>query len=244
MKPYYALICCALILWGCQSEEKISFSTKTVIEDACENCAKVTIKIPEAMPEGPLSDSINQHISDFVIRVMNFSEDVTSSTIEDGIKSFKKEYAELKQEFPESTMGYEADIEGIVSYQSEEIFSLRFDTYMFTGGAHGYGSTSYLNIDAKTGKLLDDAALFKDLEGFKKYAEQAFRAQEHIPASDNINSTGFMFEQDAFHLPNAIGFNKDGLHLIYNAYEIASYADGAKEINFSFADLTPYLTVK
>ncbi len=39
-------------------------------------------------------------------------------------------------------------------------------------------------------------------------------------------------------------FNEKGLLLYYNTYEVASYADGPKELQFTFKELEPYLKVK
>ena len=35
-----------------------------------------------------------------------------------------------------------------------------------------------------------------------------------------------MFEEDRFSLPENLGFTPGGLELLYNPYEVASYADG------------------
>jgi hypothetical protein len=50
-----------------------------------------------------------------------------------------------------------------------------------------------------------------------------------------------MFKNDKFHLPQNIFYTEEGLLLYYNSYEAASYADGPKEILFSYDEVSKYL---
>ncbi|TFG74190.1 MAG: DUF3298 domain-containing protein, partial [Flavobacteriales bacterium] len=65
-----------------------------------------------------------------------------------------------------------------------------------------------------------------------------------IPLDKPINQTGLMFEQDTFYLPENIGFTKDGLQLLYNPYEVASYADGTIVLTLSYQEVGPFLSDK
>ncbi|MEX0362627.1 MAG: RsiV family protein, partial [Allomuricauda sp.] len=113
--------------------------------------------------------------------------------------------------------------------------------YTFTGGAHGYSAVTFLNFDKIKGQETEQWELFEDEEGFVNYAETKFRIQEGIPQDANINGTGFMFEGDHFHLSENLGYTQDGIQLIYNQYEIASYADGPKILTIPFAEANKYL---
>ena len=75
-------------------------------------------------------------------------------------------------------------------------------------------------------------------------AEAKFRSQEKIPATQSINSTGFMFDGEAFYLPENIGFTPKGIQLLYNQYEVASYADGPIILTLPYEEVKEYLTVK
>src|SRR5690606_11666613 len=65
-----------------------------------------------------------------------------------------------------------------------------------------------------------------------------------IPATESINSTGFMFENDVFYLPRNIGFTDDGLLLVYERYEVASYADGPIRLTFPYPEIGRFLKLK
>jgi len=115
------------------------------------------------------------------------------------------------------------------------------NSYTFTGGAHGYGAATFLNFDKQQAIELENYELFSDIEGFTAHVETKFRETQQIPIDDNINATGFMFTNDAFHLPENLGFTKDGIQLIYNQYEVASYADGPIELTIPFAEVNLFL---
>ena len=53
-----------------------------------------------------------------------------------------------------------------------------------------------------------------------------------------------MFEDEKFQLPQNIFFTDKGLLLYYNSYEIASYADGPKELLFSYKEVNDYLLIQ
>ncbi len=60
-------------------------------------------------------------------------------------------------------------------------------------------------------------------------------------AYESINSTGFWFENDRFYLPESIGLSKTNLLLVYNQYEIASYAGGPVALKIPLEELKEYL---
>jgi hypothetical protein len=166
------------------------------------------------------------------------------STIEAAITSFKNGYTMQKNKFPDETIGWEAKIDGEVAYEDENIVTIQLRAYIFTGGAHGYAPTRFLNFDKKKGLELENWELFKDQDVFMRFAETKFRIQEHVPQGKPINSTGFMFDDNRFYLSENIGFTKDGLKLFYDQYEVASYADGPIVVNLPFNEVRDYLTFK
>ena len=72
-------------------------------------------------------------------------------------------------------------------------------------------------------------------------------AQKHFVKSleveeDNLTMEDFFFGKP-FQLPENIGFSDDGLVLLYNAYEIASYNQGYTEFIIPFDDVESYLKI-
>lgn len=231
----------ALIV-SCQDNNDITFETLTLVNTRCKECPEVSIEVPNALGNNKLAKSINLTLQEEVISKLTFDDEITAETIPEAIDSFTNGYFELKKIYPDETIGWKAKINGVVTYEDNELLTIELQSYLFTGGAHGYGSTNFLNFSKKRGKEMDDWELFKDKEGFERYAETQFRLQQDIPVNKPINSTGFMFEKDHFYLPENIGFTEKGLKLLYNQYEVASYADGPIELTLPYKDIQKFLS--
>ncbi|MGW9684343.1 DUF3298 domain-containing protein [Flagellimonas sp. 2504JD1-5] len=244
MKKAFRLLLLFLPLLGCENDEKLTFEPIHLSNETCEGCPKIDIAIPKALDETILSNRINTALEEEIILLLSFDEEQEITTIDNAITSFTTSFKELKSKFSDETMGWEAKVESDVSYEDNDMLTLYFNAYSFTGGAHGYGSTSFLNFDKRKATELENWELFDDLEGFLKFAEIKFRIQEDIPQDDNINATGFMFERDAFHLSENVGYTKEGITLLYNQYEVASYADGPITLTIPYAEANKYLRRK
>lgn len=235
-----------LLLWlaiGCQSETKLTFEPLELEGEECGECPNIQINVPNALDESPVAMAINRALREEVISILSFSEGQDIDNVDKAIASFSNSYKELKSKFPDE-VGWEAEINGKVVYEDGNIVTVMVNSYSFTGGAHGYASTSFLNFDKRKGSELENRELFDDMEGFEKFAETKFRIQEEIPQGKNINATGFMFEGDTFHLSQNIGYTKEGLQLIYNQYEVASYADGPIVLTLPYNEVNVYLKRK
>ncbi|MBC8766659.1 DUF3298 and DUF4163 domain-containing protein [Arenibacter sp. BSSL-BM3] len=244
MKIKFAYLFIVLFLWNCKNDERITFEPIEFTSENCTNCPKVTIHIPKALDESPISATINNSLQEEVISMLIYDDEIEATNIEEAIQSFKNGYLELKKIYPDEPVGWEADIEGKVTYEDKNILTIQVNSYSFTGGAHGFSSTRFLNFDKAKGLELENMELFKDSLEFQNFVEGKFRAQEKIPATGSVNATGFMFEDDEFHLPQNIGFTQEGLQLFYEQYEVASYADGPIILTLSYKEIKPYLKLK
>ncbi|CAM3943860.1 DUF3298 and DUF4163 domain-containing protein [Flavobacterium weaverense] len=224
--------------------EEQSFQKKTTLP-CTGDCPSISVKIPVANAVPVVADSINKKVFSVLKEIIYFGEKPYTSKDYNGLlTSFINSYEKLQKEFPKDKFGWEADIKGSVKYQSENILNIEINHYTYTGGAHGYQGLRSLLFDPNTGKSIINDELFIDKASFKALAEKKFRAKYKIPASKSINSTGLMFEKEMFQLPQNIFFTDKGLLLYYNSYEVASYADGAKELLLSYTEVNDYLAVK
>lgn len=247
MKNYLFIIFLCLIFTSCKKE--LSFENETFEEKStvpCANdCPKITIEVPIAKNIKGTSDSINKKVFAVIKEIVFFEEDsVKVDDYKSLAKSFIASYEEMHQKFPNDTFGWEAKIIGNVEFESDQVLNLKIDHYTFTGGAHGYQGYRSLLFDKKTGKTIFNKQLFKNENEFKAFAEKNFRSKYKIPEKANINATGLMFENDKFQLPQNIFYTSAGLLLYYNSYEAASYADGPKELLFSYDKVSKYLVYK
>ncbi|MEH6680764.1 MAG: DUF3298 and DUF4163 domain-containing protein [Sediminicola sp.] len=228
-------------LQGCKKDDRITFEPIAYKSDPCAACPKVEINIPNALEETPISQTINNSLKEEIIFLLTFEEGVDVTSIEEALSSFKRAYLDQKNTFLDESIGWEAKIDGEVTHEDKNILTIQVKAYVFTGGAHGYSPTRFLNFNKVKGLEMDNLDLFKDQEAFLRFAEARFRQQEGVPQDTDINSTGFMFEDNIFHLPENMGFTQTGLQLFYDQYEIASYADGPIVVDIPMVEVKPFL---
>jgi len=232
-----------------ENEKKdLSFSSK-IIEKRLNDCLPengectfISLTYPVAENGYGGAEKINKEIEDLIVRTIDFQDEGHSEKPEELVENFIRDYEETANEFPEYELPWEATVIGKINYRSPGVVSIKFNTDMFTGGAHGYRSTNYLNFDPETGKALKRSDLFNS--DFIDYVEKDFRQKKNIPLDSNINSTGMFFENDEFHLPANIGITKDEIILHYNAYEIAPYSAGNFVLTYPKTEIEQYLKIK
>jgi hypothetical protein len=224
----YTLII-SLFSQTCQEEKTLEFKEINVTTSTNK---VVEINIPEAFGNQEVSDKINKRINQIIISSLSINDDTETSslTISETIDLFNKEYSSFKNDFPESVMEWDAQVDGEIMYQSDEIVSIAITTYLNTGGAHGNLIIKFLNFDVYTGKQLKNEDLFQDYISFTEIAKDYFN--EEIADKKEM-----YFEPDNFKLPENIGFNDEGVILLYNTYEVAPYASGITEISIPWEDL-------
>ena len=177
-----------------------------------------------------LTNTINNTITNHVINALKIGdqEGDNSQTIEESIKNFNVGFELFKKDFPEAHP-WDAQVNGEVMCQSPEVISISLSSYLNTGGAHGNLTITFLNFDAKTGKPIKNEDLLSNLDDFKKIAKDYFE--------DTIENKGVLFNPVSFQLPDNIGFNEEGIILLYNTYEIAPYATGIIEFTISYDEI-------
>ncbi|MCF4100729.1 DUF3298 and DUF4163 domain-containing protein [Gillisia sp. M10.2A] len=232
---------------GCKNEPAELIFEELAIEQVSEmnckpeeeNCAFISLHTPWVLDPGTLGKEVNYLIEKHIIHLVDFQEEEDFKSLEALSQSFIDNYEQTAKEFPEYNIPWEASVEGVITHNSPELITIKYNLAIFTGGAHGYTSVSYLNINPDNGQRLLNKDLFT--EEFEAYAEALFREKNEIGKGESINSTGFFFENDEFQLPQNIGFTKDKLILQYNAYEVASYAEGGIRLEIPMVQATPFL---
>ena len=240
-----------LAITSCKDEVPLVFSSESFTEetfDICKtvSCPEITINYIEALGDKSVTEKINSEITSYIIAALNIGEDTVprAKTINEAASDFIKVARLHAADFPDMSAEYFAEINVSESYNSNEIVSFEMHHYLYTGGAHGSGNAFFLNIDPRTGNEIPSEALFKNSIDFTAFAEKKFRESNKIPADESINSTGFWFEDDRFYLPDTMGLTETSFILIYNQYEIASYAEGPVELEIPLKEVKEYLNYK
>ncbi|TQD40530.1 DUF3298 and DUF4163 domain-containing protein [Haloflavibacter putidus] len=241
------------IFWSCKedpksqpepqphTEEKESFSLipkNLSVQDfaACKDKACPEIRITYAEVKGNYTHAaeLNQALKRHLVGIVdaNLQMDLNNADLKKAVNYFIEDYFKFKTEFDATNIGYELEMEQSLLAETPQLLSFKTKFYIFTGGAHGYGATNYLNFDRESGKILTKKDLFTDIDAFQEYAEEKFREKYHIAKGESINATGFLFEENEFKLPQNIGFTEDEVLLLYHPYEAASYAEGSLKLRF------------
>ena len=247
------LLLLLLLVVSCKNEPEkkelppLEFEAVSVIKkygEGCHtddfNCSIISLDLPKASGPEQVAEKINARLREHVFSLV-FSEEATEAqTYEEYAKEFIANKKRVEEEFGEA-VPWKAIVTGEVISEFENLVSIAVVSEIFTGGAHGYASTSFFNFDPHTGEAFEHGDLFT--EEFVDYAEKAFREQTGIPEGEPINSTGFWFEEEVFKLPINIGITEEEVILIYNSYEIASYAEGDFRLEFPLEEVEPYLKI-
>ncbi|MCL5246310.1 DUF3298 and DUF4163 domain-containing protein [Cellulophaga sp. 20_2_10] len=244
MNHKFFLFLFLVVLIGCNNKKEISFEALHISTEKEINKPLVIVNVPKAIKDTKVAAAINQVIKDKIIALLIFDDDIAVDNIDDAISSLNEEFLSVKEKIPGDATRWEVTINGEVVYETDKIITIDLETYEFTGGAHGYESSILLNFDVVKGELIPNEELFASKEAFYNLAETKFRTQEKIPAEGPINDTGFMFEEEVFMLPINIGYTKDGLRLLYNTYEVGSYADGQIEVLLPYTEVNQMLAIK
>lgn len=236
MKKIVPIIVLFLLLVACKKEVNLRF---TESNSTYKINAVVEINIPKAEGEKTVSFAINSKIENHIANVLNFSEDHSDSLkLEDAIVKFDSEYNEFKNDFEENALIWEAIFDGEVIYQSAELICVAINGYTNTGGAHGNMNITLYNFDAQTGEIIEVKDLINNIDQFTDVVKSYFI--EEIEEDGESEFADFFFG-DEFHLPANIGFTDEGLLILYNVYEIASYAQGITEFTIPFEEVDAYL---
>ncbi len=230
-----------ILLIGCKNKQEITFEELQITNEVCDDCPKVNIQIPKATGNTKIAKIINTTLEQELITLLDYDDSFEVTTLSEALVSFKSGYKEIQQFYDDETALWEVKIQGVVIFEDPNFLTLEIDASIFTGGAHGYHSKRLLNFDKQLATTIENEELFTDIEAFQKFAEQTFRDKEGIPSDKPINYTGFMFEEEIFHLPENMGFTAEGLKLLYNQYEIASYADGVIELVLPHSEIENFI---
>tara|TARA_R100001369_G_scaffold91964_2_gene134947 strand:- start:825 stop:1577 length:753 start_codon:yes stop_codon:yes gene_type:complete len=228
-----------VILNSCTSEVKATTFKNASIDNSFD--ADISAAFNKATGNSELSKAINANIENTIISTISSPE--SKSDLKTVLKDFNSEFVNFKKEFPDdSEPVWELNIETELTYQSEDIITIALNTYEFKGGAHGNDKIKFLNLNAKSGAILKQNDLIKNIADFKVLAKTYFLQSLEIEEEEeeDLKMENFFFGK-AFQLPENIGFSEDGLVLLYNVYELASYDQGYTEFVIPFEDVEFYL---
>jgi hypothetical protein len=200
-------------------------------------CTEVTVAYYRVIDDGylrvneMLEKLVNDRLADYVRKAKGTSTEALAD-------EFLIDYQEFKEAFPESNLPWQLDIKSTISFSTTDFISLRVTEYAYTGGAHDNEALNYVNLKT-TGEILKNYSdFFTSPDVLKNMAEQRFRDARNLTRTADLAEAGYMFENNEFQLSTNFGFNKQGLLIYYNAYEIAAYVQGPTEVLLTWEEIS------
>ena len=124
-----------------------------------------------------------------------------------------------------ASLNYEQQSQTYVLYQQQNLLSLAFTSYTFTGGAHGNSGTTAASYDLRTGRRLRYADIFRPEADRRLPALLAPAVRPLVGLAPGAPLEGQLFVKQ-MPVTHHVFLTSGGVGFIYQPYEIASYAQG------------------
>jgi hypothetical protein len=139
-----------------------------------------------------------------------------------------------------ASLNYEEQHTTYVLYQQQELLSLAFSNYTYTGGAHGLNGTTVASYDLRTGRRLRYQDIFRPAatQQLSALLGHAVRPLVGLQANDPLDKQLLVKQMPVTH---NVFLTAGGALFLYQPYEIASYAQGEVRVFLPLSELRPLL---
>lgn len=151
--------------------------------------------------------------------------------------AFVESYEEFLREYPDAQAAWFHRFQAEAPLSSHRVVTILTVEQSYTGGAHGLERVAYASFRSDTGERITIDDLVADRSALVRAGERRFREARHAPEGESLEAAGFTFEGGTFALPDNFGVFPEGIRFRWDAYEIASYADGPTEITIEWDDV-------
>ena len=204
--------------------------------------AEVDIQVlfPDNVQYGYANDSVNFWISKIAFnntQAVASTELLVENIIFDFFQSYVKATTGIVNIGKTSSFDWKKEFSMSVVYNENNLLSLCFTKYAFTGGAHGI-EMKYFKVFRLTDfkrLQIDDLVDSSGREEISKMLEAKLRRLNGIDAGSSLRENGFFIDELA--LNDNFYINNDGIGFYYNVYEIASYSSGTYTLFLPFSNI-------
>ena len=187
---------------------------------------EITAEYPEISGVSPtVAAKFNQTTKNMVMTdVEKFRKDLLAQTADD-----------LK--FIKETGGTNTvEISYNITHADDEIVSVWFGNYFYTGGVHPNSYSFTLNFDLKTGRALKLADLFKPNSNYLKIISD-YSIQQLKPKISEMSDDEWIENGAGAKAENYKSWNltRKGITVTFDSYQVAAYAAGPQEVVVPFA---------
>ncbi|MBE0570198.1 MAG: DUF3298 and DUF4163 domain-containing protein [Ignavibacteriaceae bacterium] len=202
-----------------------------------DNCAKIKIEFPQITEFG--NEAIKNKINNSIKNLFSSNDGGTTGEVDfnSQMKSFIGDYESFMKEFPDAFQSWFIERTGEVKFNKEDIFSIDYMEYSYTGGAHPNTFVTFKNFYLNDGEeiSLDKIILGEKQNELNKIAEVEFRKLKELTPDADLGQAGFWFENNKFYLNENFLIGDSSLVFYYNNYEITAYAFGPTELEIPYS---------
>ena len=235
-----------------KTKGQLAFTNKELVKSykncvpETDSCSYIRLKYIEAT-DGKAKDKINTVIQKELLLAYDMP-DQHYKTPQEMMDVFLRDYETTSKQMPKFRQDWAVDLNIEKYTETDRIICISCDFYSFLGGAHPTGLSAYFNFDKETGDTISLSNLFKP--GFEPklnaLIDKKFREINDLKPGDNLVEKGGLFENVIkfnynFAITKDSLTNEKGLEFLYNEYEIAPYAAGPIELDFTSAELADIL---
>ena len=167
---------------------------------------------------------------------------------QDNFQYLKQQLKDIKGVDPRANINMSYEIRLTKKAETDSYVTYNTFAYAFLGGAHGSTTDYSYNIVKSSGKVLTetvDTTKTKDLQPLLRKGILSYlnTNNEGEAITDSTLNDYLFIEKGIIPIPAHTPYlAKDGVHFIYQQYEIGPYAMGMVSFTIPYADIKPYLT--
>lgn len=216
---------------------------KCPVKDAATNnneewlCASAKLSYPQVSFDA--NPELAAKLNAFILRQMVDDPESEGSVPMVSLEQFADSFIADYQEDPNPFSSWELERTMKVVFHNDELVTLLFTEYGYTGGAHPFSGQRYSVLNLQDGAPVVLADMFSP--GYETplnvTGEKIFRMERALGEADSLEEQGFAFTNNVFLLNENFGVLQEGLDFIFNSYEIAPYAMGPTQFTIPYEDI-------
>ncbi len=197
--------------------------TKNIKKDGI-TILKGTAKYPKLTAKSKAAKKVNSYFKKTVTKIV---KNIT--------KAAKDDYAgNGKENFTRFNTWYSFDVNIKLTYNAKGKYSFKMVDYEYWMGAHGYTAITGHNFSKSTGKRVSNSKL-------TQYSGAELKEKIVSALEKEINKEPKKYNSNALESVKQLSVNKfniwlkgQKIHVMFNQYDIASYAAGPTELTIKF----------
>lgn len=222
------------VLGGCQAWSPapegldVEGVEKSFVEGDCPAGRCATIEIESLRLPGALglSERLRDALLSMGSGITNGESEVVAASWEEYAQTFFDEAKAARERVPELP-GYQAVFKAEVYDRHAELTTIKLDSYVFTGGAHGMPLTQFMVIDERERRVvtLDDMLREGQTPAYRDALSRA-----HLRWLEEQQAGADFAESWPLSMNRNVAPFADEWRVRYNAYDIAPYSYGQPEL--------------